>query len=347
MSIIALILGIIGLLLSCILIGIIPCSISLALSIISLKNQKPHKDMAIIGLVTSAVGILIFVLMMVLVIKNVDMADRTENEIASTEIESVNNEYKNNSTAELKKEEIESEEVKQTSEEISTENLPEGVEESLEETQIQTEPENMELETNEGISSNEKLLNDLRLILSEDIADKAYDILINQIGFTNVEYIGKNSFGDSNYDFSSDKYDFTMTASDDVYRVFQPSGGFVFYEDGEVKNSVSDAENKTINQYDRNAYYIIAQWIVESGLKNPNSADFPSIVTRPAEIAMSKNENIVAVQSYVDAQNSFGATVRSKWLVEFRVIDLDTYSYEPIYVNINGEVLHGEYVDLN
>ena len=339
MSIVALILGIMGLLLSCVLIGIIPCSIGLALSIISLKNQKPHKDMAIIGLVTSAVGILIFVLMMVLIITNIEVIDKSESEIVSTEIESVENKDTNNSTVELEKEET----VQSIIETETFVNEPETepvtiINESAEETQTE-EPTTM--------SSDEKLLDDLHSILSEDVANKAYDILINQIGFTNVEYVGKNPVGDSNYDFSSDKYNFMMTASDDVYRVYQSRGGFVFYEDGEVKNSVSDAESKTIDQYDRNAYYIIAQWIVESGLKNPKSADFPSIVTRPEEIAMSKNGNIVAVQSYVDAQNSFGATVRSTWLVEFRVIDLDTYSYEPIYVNIDGKILYGEFIDLN
>ena len=259
--------------------------------------------------------------------------------------------------------------------EMSTENLNETkniVEPSEEaETEIETEPtkdnvqgkaeesskssdeddggdlQNKEEETVVVASSNEKLLNDLCSILDEEVANKAYDILINQIGFTNVEYIGKNPVGDSNYDFSSDKYNFMMTASDDVYRVFQSRGGFVFYEDGEVKNSISDIANKTIDHNDRPAYYIMAQSIVEGGLKNPKSATFPSIVLRPEEIAMSKKDDVVAVQSYVDAQNSFGATIRSKRLVEFRVIDLDTYSYEPMYVNIDGEVLYGEFIELN
>ena len=294
--------------------------------------------MAIIGLVTSIVGILIFILMMVLIIKNLDTVDRAEHETFPAEIETVKGEDTNDSAVVFEKEEVQSTtEAKTIVDEFETE--PETItNEAIEETQT---------EESTILSLSEELLNDLRSILNEDVADKAYDIIINQIGFSDVEYIGKNPVGDSNYDFSSDKYDFTMTASDDVYRIFQPSGGFVFYEDGEVKNKISDVENKTIDHNDRTTYYIIAQMIVENGLKNPKSADFPSIVTRPEEIAMSKNEDIVAVQSYVEAQNSFGTMVRSKWLVEFRVIDLDTYLYEPLYINIDGEVLYGEYVDLN
>ena len=70
--------------------------------------------------------------------------------------------------------------------------------------------------------------------------------------------------------------------------------------------TVEELKNRTINHNDMSPYYMMAKNIVESGLKSPRSAKFPSIVTRPEEIAMSKNGDIIAVQSYVDAENSFG-----------------------------------------
>lgn len=60
---------------------------------------------------------------------------------------------------------------------------------------------------------------------------------------------------------------------------------------------------------------------------------------------MKRNEDIVVVQSYVDAKNDFNAKVRANWIVEFRVIDMDTYSCEAIYINIDGEEV-GTFIEL-
>lgn len=218
-------------------------------------------------------------------------------------------------------------EVEQTTEEIS----------ETEETSVQE---------NQSLSSEEGLIAVLNEIMPGETAKKAYDILVNQIGFTDITYIGQNAMGATNFDFDSKEYKFTLTAGDDVYRIFQPNGGAVFYEDGEVKVTVSELKDRTISHYDRTSYYFMAQMIVEQGLKNPKSAKFPSIITRPEEIAMSKNGDIIAVQSYVDAQNSFGATMRSKWTVQYQVIDIDTYSYVPLYLGIDGEVIYGEWFDM-
>lgn len=332
MGLISMICGIIGILSSCILIGIIPCTAALILSIICLKGKKSNLNMAIAGLITSVIGIVIFCFMMVVVIKGIKFSE-SETQIKEeiiTETETI----EESSIVESTKETINTSAVE--TEEIVSQTIDEKS--SEESTEI--------IETTEDFTE-DKLLTDLKGILSEEVANKTYDILVNQIGFQNVEYIGKNSVGTTNYDFTSEKYNFTVTASDDVYRIFQPSSGFVFYEDGQIKNTVSSVESKKIDNNDKAAYYYIAQMIVESGLKNPGSSDFPSIVTRPEEIAMSKKDNIVAVQSWVEAKNSFNAKIRSQWIAEFSIIDLETYSYEPIYLNIDGEVLFGEFVDVN
>ena len=48
------------------------------------------------------------------------------------------------------------------------------------------------------------------------------------------------------------------------------------------------------------------------------------------DMAFVKREDIVAVQGYVDAMNSFGSQIRSQWTVEFRIIDLSAFTYENI-----------------
>lgn len=268
------------------------------------------------------------------------------------------------------------EETEQVEEETPEKGIAENTEESYYETQIETEAEqtitvskdreteqtiedSTEEETQETetspttecvvestLSEEELFVQDLSAILDKDVAQSLYDILVNQIGFTGVKYIGPNDVGNTNYDFESNEYDFTVTARDEVYRVFQPNGGATFYEDGEVKHTISDIENRKIDSMARIQYYDIAKEIVKANLKSPKSADFPTLMFSSSDIAMQRNGDMVAVQSYVDSQNSFGAMVRSKWTVEFLVIDMDSFSYQTIYINIDGKT-SGEFIDLN
>ena len=233
--------------------------------------------------------------------------------------------------------------VEYTEEETTTEAEPETTTEEATEAPTETEPptEPSTKETTTSAYSEDQLMETLKANLSEDVAEKAYDIIVNQIGFTGVEYKGKNSMGTDNYDFSADHYNFTLTASDDVYRIFQP-GGANFYVDGEVKIKLTDV----IDQYDAVPYMQIAEEIVKQNLKNPRSAKFPSIVTHSSDIAMMKKDDIVAVQSYVDATNSYGAKIRTQWTVEFKVIDLAKYEYQTIYIKI-GDNSTGSFIDLN
>lgn len=107
MSVASLILGIIGLLTSCIVIGIIPSIIGLILGILSMKSTK-NKGASIAGIVTSAVGILIFVIILVGAMGISDSVNEEEPVKVET-------------SAELESEaEVESEEVSEATEEETT-----------------------------------------------------------------------------------------------------------------------------------------------------------------------------------------------------------------------------------
>lgn len=333
MSIVAMILGIVGLLLSCILIGIIPCVVSLILSIIAIKDKKSHINMAIAGLVTSVIGIIVFILMMIFISTS---AEKTDN--ASVTEEVTKQMFQDESSKSIEDKILKTEDSTQFGTELSLQ--------QSEEMEMSQSTAEEQADEEAALSEEDRFLLELSGVLDEDIIRKIYNILSNKIGFTEIKYVGQNAIGNSNYDFESAEYNFTVTASDDVYRIFQPNGGAVFYEDGEVRNSVADIKGKTIDSYDRSAYYIMAQGIVEQGLKNPRSAKFPSIITRPEEISMAKNGDIIAVQSYVDAQNSFGATVRSNWTAQFMVVNISTYSHEPLYLNIDGVAVYGEWINM-
>lgn len=72
----------------------------------------------------------------------------------------------------------------------------------------------------------------------------------------------------------------------------------------EIINSI----NEDISDQD---IWIYTKYVVEQNLKSPKSADFPYI--KDAQII--RNTDSIIVKSYVDAENSFGAKVRSEFIV--------------------------------
>lgn len=254
-------------------------------------------------------------------------------------------EKESNSTAEPVKEENKESETETESSSAAETTAAETIEQTAESTQETTEE--TEEETLGTITQGDDLKVTLTGILGEAVGNKLYDIVINQIGFTDVEYLGKME-SLNNFKFRAGQYPFIVTAfeDDDVYRIFQESGGIVFYEDGKVLKTYAEVLDSEIDKYDREPYYLMAQEIVKNNLKNPSSARFPSMVLNPQEISMSRKGNIVGVQSYVDAKNAMNAKVRENWLVEFEVIDISTFSCNPVYVNIGGKK-SGTYIDLN
>ena len=85
-----------------------------------------------------------------------------------------------------------------------------------------------------------------------------------------------------------------------------------------------------MNTSEKTDYQIYTQNNVKSILKSPKSADFPNI----NNWEFGKNNFYVVAQSYVDAQNSFGATIRSEFTFIYSV-DSSTV----LYAIFDGEVV--------
>lgn len=294
MSTVAMILGIVGLLLTIVVVGIIPSIIGTVLGIIAIATNKPYKGRAIAGVILSILSILLFLALLI---------DTTNKEVIE----------KNTDSAKEYKEQI--------YEEIRDED-----------------------ETKENIESKSEFILDLEKYLNESVAEQANDILINQIGFSNVELDGKLD-ETSNYEIIVDGTYAVMTASDQVYRIFIPSSNYVFYENGSVLLTAQEFNDSVIDSSEQSTYCIIAEEIVKSALVDPSSADFPSAITNSGDIAIKKSEDIVVVQSYVVSNNYYGQKVKTDYTVEFKILDVDTFSYELIYANIGGEE-YGTYIDI-
>lgn len=83
-----------------------------------------------------------------------------------------------------------------------------------------------------------------------------------------------------------------------------------FYENGTVIKSLDDY---AITFNEQSDYYITSMDIVKAALKAPSTAEFPNIT----EASIWKEDGIVIVQSYVEAQNSFGAMLRSEYQIKY------------------------------
>lgn len=70
---------------------------------------------------------------------------------------------------------------------------------------------------------------------------------------------------------------------------------------------------------DDTAAYVMAKQFIRERLKAPGSAEFPSQVWNEGEVHKSKLENGgYRVSAWVEAQNSFGAKLRTNWVCELK-----------------------------
>lgn len=112
LGIASLVLGIIGLLLSCVVIGVVPCAIGLILAIVGLTQKDRGHGTAIAGLVCSVIGIGIFAFEIFVF----GTPDNSTDEISNTTsaiIESSETEYEENSVLSEKNEDEYKEEDKE------------------------------------------------------------------------------------------------------------------------------------------------------------------------------------------------------------------------------------------
>lgn len=79
---------------------------------------------------------------------------------------------------------------------------------------------------------------------------------------------------------------------------------------------------------DNSKVWVLAKHEVEIRLKSPSSAKFPS--SNEAKI-MDLGDTCI-VTSYVDAENSFGASIRNKFTVTLRKDSSGNYTTESVYI---------------
>lgn len=99
--------------------------------------------------------------------------------------------------------------------------------------------------------------------------------------------------------------------------IFIALGGFVYF----ISVAFSGDNSKT-------DAWVLAKHEVELKLKSPSSAKFPSM----NEAKISEYGDTYIITSYVDADNSFGAKVRSEFTVTLKKNDGGDYIVEYVYI---------------
>lgn len=130
MATVSLILGIVGVLLSCIVVGIIPSIIGLILGIMALKKGTLKKKTAVCGISFSSIGIVLFLIIMVLAVNSDGFKQGYEDAISAEE-----------TNEELQSEIKETVETQETTESEEITKPVETEPETEPETETETEPE--------------------------------------------------------------------------------------------------------------------------------------------------------------------------------------------------------------
>ena len=107
-----------------------------------------------------------------------------------------------------------------------------------------------------------------------------------------------------------------------------PYSGYDAYK-GLVGDSGSSGNSTDSYGHDKSDAIVIAKKTVKNNLKSPSTADFCST----SEATITCDGNTWTVKGWVDAQNSFGATLRSNFTVKFTFTSSDKYTIDSCIIS--------------
>ena len=182
--------------------------------------------------------------------------------------------------------------------------------------------------------------------MSESTAKSIYSVLSNDLHFQRISLSNKNKKQDVvtyiNWLISSDGYDVVVTADNEgIYGVFIPDM-IRFVDNGTVIAVKEDIVNREIQSKHRSTYIVMAKNLLEQYLKSPSSAKY----CNSNDLILKRNGSIVSVSGWVEAQNSYGAMIRSDFIVQMNVVDVESFNAQLVYLLIGNQAF-GEYIEMN
>lgn len=164
--------------------------------------------------------------------------------------------------------------------------------------------------TEKKLTSAEKFAKKQKLSTKRGI--NYYNALKN-IGIKPEEIDVKNK-AENGMSFSYDDYSFESYFDGD--KVKNLNSGDIYF----IKNykKVDTVKNRIVTTEERTWLISETKEKVKAVLKAPKTADFPGAIIDSDSWNINKNKKTYTVTSYVDAENSFGAQIRSEYTLTFK-----------------------------
>lgn len=102
---------------------------------------------------------------------------------------------------------------------------------------------------------------------------------------------------------------------------------FVFLAAGSTDTDSSKPRdpNAWKTEDNKSMAYIMMEDFVKRRLKSPNTAEFPGVFDRRLDHVTSLSDHKYRIVSYVDAQNSFGVQIRTRFVGEIQQVSDDQW----------------------
>lgn len=123
---------------------------------------------------------------------------------------------------------------------------------------------------------------------------------------------------DDDFMKKAQKYNEEMRKGRIIKTIFFSIAGLIIliYMMGGFDSCSSKSSHSSSNNINATCYYY-SQRLVKEKLKSPKSAEFPSYSDNFAK----KNGNTITISAYVDAENSFGVSIRTNYIATIEVKD--------------------------
>ncbi|MBX3003715.1 MAG: hypothetical protein KF821_01165 [Anaerolineales bacterium] len=172
--------------------------------------------------------------------------------------------------------------------------------------------------------------------LSEEEASDAFEA-IKSVGFDRISSLEFVMDRDGLLAYSAD-FGYTNSFSVTFWqnKVFGISNVNTVFYDADAGGPLDNIKNYTLDITEQATFMYLTEQYVKQALRSPSTAEFPSGLFAIDQWGFGRKRDVVTVQSYVDAQNGFGAMIRSNFTAQF------SYSTEALlYLEIDGQAVYG------
>ena len=175
---------------------------------------------------------------------------------------------------------------------------------------------------------------------AEQVKKDFESVGINDLtGFTEFEGAGVEGMKSFKYTSKTVSGTLILTNNGTNYTTNYISSGDITLFDSSKGGVLDNISRYYLSDDEKSLYLYQSEELIKQCLRSPSTAKFPNWYSGSWQIG--RKDDVITVISYVDAQNAFGATIRSQFVLQ--------YSYTTqlcTYCQLDGEVISGKYKEV-